>query len=146
MSIIPIIFLALLFGLGPLFGTGGSVTREAVPEPSAAASPVSPAYGSDLTLSPKLVRAMFENRQVLPTCESWDCLQDAAGQQGNGAELALTVTTVEGDPITTYFRVKPGGEYEIFTDNTQDAFRGDPAWTYDVCPIPADVRAGCTGS
>ncbi len=143
MAIIPIIFFALLFGLRSGFGGGGTVTQEAVPEPSAAVSAASPASGSDLRLPPKLVRAMFDNRETLPTCTSWQCLQGAADQEG--AELVRTETTDEGAPVTRYFRVEPGGQYEIFTDNSQDSFRGDPAWTYDVCAVPAEVREGCPG-
>jgi hypothetical protein len=143
MSIIPIIFLVLLFGFGTLGSTESTFESSVEPAPPAA-SPASPGYESDLTFSPKLVRAMFDNRETLPACETWECLEGSV--DGNGAELVQVATTVEGDPITTYYRVKPGGEYEIFTDNSQDSFRGDPAWVYDVCPVPADVRAGCIGS
>lgn len=152
MAIIPIIFLALVFGFGSfLGGSSSTVTEEAVPEPSAAASPVSP---SSVQLPPKLVRSMFKAREELRSCgtltsdsrgeDAWACLQDAA-DAGEGAELVRRATTDEGDPITSYYRVSYG-ELEIFTDNSLDAFRGDPAWTYDVCQVPDDVRSLCPGS
>lgn len=159
MSIIPIIFFALVFGLGGLFSSTSevSVTQEATPElsapsPSAAAIP---GTNGEATMPPKMVRAMFDHRAQLPSCgtiegddrgeAAWQCLQDAADLQSRGGELVRVGMTDEGDPITTYIRVSYGA-MEIYTDNSQDKFRGDPAWTFQACGIPADVRSECTGS
>ena len=156
MPIIPIIFFAIigLFGLG-LGGT--SVTQEATPELSAPtpSEALVPGTTGEAPMSPKMVRSMFEHRNVLPSCgtidaddrgeSAWECLQAAADEIGPGAELARTGITDEGDPITTYLRVSFGA-MEIYTDNSQDRFRGDPAWTFQICQVPDDVRAECTGS
>ena len=138
MAIIPIIFFALLFGFGSIFSSTGEATV------TQQATPVSP---SEVTLPSDGAHALFTTRDALPSCDSWSCLQDAADQGGNGAELVRTSTTSEGDPIRTYYRVKPGGEYEIFTDRSQDKNLGNgPAWSYEVCAVPEDVSHGCTGS
>lgn len=155
MSIIPIIFFALVFGLGGLFSSTSevSVTEEATPElsaPSPSADAI-PGTNGEATM----VKSMFDNRSPLPSCgtiegddrgeAAWQCLQDAADQQGNGAELVRIGITDEGDPIRTYIRVSYGA-MEIYTDNSEDKFRGDPAWTFQACSIPADVRSECTDS
>lgn len=135
MAIIPIIFFALLFGVGSFFG----------PTESSFSTEVTPAIPSSAEAPSKAAHSMFQYREPLPPCDSWQCLQDAVEQQGP-AELVRTETTTEGDPVTTYYRVQPWGELEVFTDNSQDKFRGDPAWTYDVCSVPDDLRQGCPGS
>jgi hypothetical protein len=158
MSIIPIIFFALVFGFGSFFGSSdSSMTQEATPElsaPSASAAAV-PGTTGGISLPPKVVKSMFANRAPLPTCGTiagndrgealWQCLQNAADQQGNGGELVRIGTTSEGDPITTYLRVSYGA-MEIYTDNSQDRLHSEPAWTFQTCPIPDDVRSECTGS
>ena len=138
MSIIPIIFFALLFGFGSIFSSTGeaTVTQEATPMPPSASS-LLPSDGA---------HALFTTREELPGCDSWQCLQHAV-DQGSSAELVRIRTTFEGDRIRTYYRVTPAGRYEIFTDNSQDAYLGNgPAWTYDVCALPDDLRQGCPGS
>jgi hypothetical protein len=156
MSIIPIIFFALVFGLGSFFGSSdSSMTQEASPELSAPAASAVPGTIGGISLPPKVVKSMFENRSQLPTCGTiagndrgqglWQCLQDAADQQGNGGELVRIGTTPQGDRVTTYLRVSYGA-MEIYTDNSQDRLRSEPAWTFETCPVPDDVRSVCTGS
>lgn len=58
--------------------------------------------------------------------EARRCLIDAF-QDGRGAELISTQTTVEGDPITRYIRVHENGTVEIFHDATRDRF-GSGSW------------------
>jgi hypothetical protein len=61
------------------------------------------------------------------------CLLNAF-EQGRPAELAATRPTIEGDPITVYYRVWPAADIavEIFTDSSRDEFRS-AAWTYAEC-------------
>ena len=69
--------------------------------------------------TPAPTPTQFTDRAVLPSCgevelgqgdeipaENLTCLQDAADE---GAELAVTRPTTEGDPVTEYYRVLPGG-------------------------------------
>lgn len=158
MAIIPIIFFALVFGLGSFFGPTESsfeTSVEPAPPAAASASPVTPGTASQVQLPAKLVKQMFDNRQPLAPCgtiqgddrgqQAWTCLQNASDPNAQGAELVRVATTTEGDPITMYYRVAHGA-LEIFTDNSQDRFRGDPAWTFETCMVPDDVRSLCTGS
>ena len=156
MSIIPVLFFALI----ALFGLGGTTTssfsEEVTPAPpvAASASPVVPGTAASAQMPAKLVRSMFKYREELPSCgtieldsrgpDAWSCLQDAA-DSGTGAELTHELQTPEGDPIRVYLRVSHG-QLEIFTDNSQDQVSGDPAWTYQSCLIPDDVRQECAGS
>ena len=72
--------------------------------------------------------------------EAVDCFE-AALSEGTGAELVVVYSTIEGDPITAYYRAVPDGrEVEIFSDNRQDAFRG-VAWHYSHCPDARSVVA-----
>lgn len=127
---------------------GGEGTTPAAPSGAPSSEPAPSAAGT----SP------FPERIPLPACdpvvlaqgevvppEAWDCLNDAAA--ATGAELAVTTPTVEGDPITSYYRVGPGIEgLEVYVDGTKDRF-GDPQhpWTYTSCPqtVDASEPAGC---
>jgi hypothetical protein len=51
---------------------------------------------------------------------------------GRGAELSVTYPTVEGDPITDYYRVTPEGHFEVYSDGTEDRY-GDGRWSYTDC-------------
>ena len=50
------------------------------------------------------------------------CLEDEIG--GGGAELIVTALTVEGDPVTTWFRALPTGGMATWSDVRQDKFAG----------------------
>lgn len=146
MAIIPIIFFALVFGLGGLFSSSSSEAYSSelsITPDSAAASPVTPGTASQVQLPAKLVKQMFGNREPLPTCQTWRCLDDSV--DGNGGELVQRGRSREGDPVTSYFRVT-GGTLVVYTDNHLDPLSGDPAWTYEVCPLPDDLHQGCSGS
>ena len=102
-----------------------------------------PAYQRWLTRDPltscgrhKLVRA--ESVANPPYAK---CLRDAMSA-GEGAEAIVTVTTVEGDPITSYLRVTATGDTEVYLDSTQDKF-GKQAWRYKTC---ADLRVALRSS
>jgi hypothetical protein len=59
------------------------------------------------------------------------CLLDALAA-GRPAELIRTFATIEGDPITEYYRVLGAGRVEVFVDSTQDSF-GSRKWTHLLC-------------
>jgi hypothetical protein len=74
----------------------------------------------------------FEQRARLPSCGRFDvghgrlpadaaeCLQRAVGSP-QGAELAVSRLTDEGDPVVGYLRALPGTDrIEAFTDTTRD--------------------------
>jgi len=80
------------------------------------------------------------NRQPLPSCgeesternvEGRECLFDAF-ESGGGAEFVIRESTMEGDPITSYFRVHENGAVEIFLDATQDRY-GAERWERIRC-------------
>lgn len=80
----------------------------------------------------KLPPLSFLTRDDLTACADVDCLL-AAQAEGTGAELKLTEHTVEGDPISTYYRVTPGRSgVELFIDS-RDGF-GKEGWTHLHCP------------
>ncbi|MFS3128361.1 hypothetical protein ACLM5J_08135 [Nocardioides sp. Bht2] len=60
-----------------------------------------------------------------------DCLRNAL-EDGRAAEAVVTFTTVEGDPVVRYLRVRRNGAVEVFTDSTQDKF-GSRAWEQGTC-------------
>jgi len=48
------------------------------------------------------------------------------------AEFISTRPTIEGDPITSIYRVLPDGSVEVFIDSTQDTF-GSGKWSHATC-------------
>ncbi|HEY6607588.1 MAG TPA: hypothetical protein VI277_00175 [Candidatus Limnocylindria bacterium] len=58
--------------------------------------------------------------------EGRTCLLEAF-EEGRGAELITTQSSVEGDPIVRYIRVHENATVEIFYDATRDRF-GSGAW------------------
>jgi hypothetical protein len=99
------------------------------------------------------VEEQWQERSPLPSCgeitlavgERLDagsrpelaCLE-AARAKGDGAELVAGHGTVEGDPITEYYRVLPEGGAEVFIDATQDKF-GSQRWEYRRCHTPTSA-------
>jgi hypothetical protein len=93
----------------------------------------------------------YENRNDPALAEQrWKnrCLLDAAAE-GRPAQLVLTYMTVEGDPITEYYRVLGPRRVEIFVDATQDPL-GSDQWTHLLCDEVAEdggllyaVAVGC---
>ena len=96
------------------------------------------------------VEDQWQDRSALPSCgeitlamgERLDagsrrevaCLEEARAN-GEGAELVVGHGTVEGDPITEYYRVLPEGGTEVFIDATQDTF-GSRRWEFSRCQAP----------
>ena len=84
----------------------------------------------------------FQQRDPLPACPditleqgeaiegtSAACLEEAGSE---GAELAVVLPTVEGDPIVRFFRVGPDIDgMEIWEDWTRDTFGG--GWHLGLC-------------
>lgn len=98
----------------------------------------------------------FTDREALPSCgelelsqgdeipgENLECLE-GAGEAG--AELAVTRPTTEGDPVTEYYRVLPGGGWEAYIDGSQD--RNGGVWWYTDCPDAETIEdlATCEGA
>jgi hypothetical protein len=113
-----------------------------------AAGPVEP--GSVPTPS------QFTDRTELPSCgelslaqgdeipaENLECLEQAGAE---GAELAVTRPTTEGDPVTEYYRVLPGGGWEAYLDGSMDRYGGQ--WWYTDCPDAETIEdlAACEGA
>lgn len=76
----------------------------------------------------------YENRNEPASAEQRrknECLLDAAAA-GRPAELVITYYTVEGDPITSYYRVVGPRQIEILVDSTRDSF-GAQKWTHELC-------------
>lgn len=84
------------------------------------------------------------NRIPLPSCGEeqagqggpWNegaraCFWEAY-QEHRPAEFISTYPTIEGDPITSIYRVLPDGSVEIFIDSTRDRF-GSGSWLHVSC-------------
>jgi hypothetical protein len=99
------------------------------------------------------VQEQWESRDSLPSCGSLQlgqgesirsdgkheiaCLRRAR-DDGRGAELRVRFPTVEGDPITEYYRVTPEGTTEVYTDATEDE-NSDERWHFAKCAEPETV-------
>jgi hypothetical protein len=75
------------------------------------------------------------------------CLLEAF-EAGRRAKLVVTLSTVEGDPITHYFTVADAGEVEVLIDGTKDAF-GSGGWHASTCTGLSETAGriswtGCT--
>lgn len=104
--------------------------------------------GPDTEISPTAAAApqAFLDREPLESCGEFtleqgeqhpvaasECLNAAMG--AGGAELIVTSPTVEGDPITTWYRALPTGGLETWSDVRQDTFAGEGvSWHYSLCP------------
>jgi len=62
------------------------------------------------------------------------CMRRAL-RHGKGAELTITRTTVEGDPVREYYSLSPQGTLQLYVDSTDDRF-GARKWTVDHCFTP----------
>ena len=105
---------------------------------------------------PRATPQQFQDRESLPSCgevtlaqgdeipdENLACLLDAGEA---GAELAVTRPTTEGDPVTEYYRVLPGGGWQAYIDGTKDRHGGD--WWFTDCPDAKTLEdlATCKGA
>ncbi|MGY1726765.1 hypothetical protein ACI79J_07315 [Geodermatophilus sp. SYSU D01062] len=87
----------------------------------------------------------FTGRAALPSCPVQDLGQGervaadalaclAAGGTAGGAELEVTRPTTEGDPVTGWYRARPGVPgLEVFVDGSRDRF-GTGDWLRLDCP------------
>ncbi|BAX96116.1 hypothetical protein MSTE_00781 [Mycobacteroides stephanolepidis] len=88
----------------------------------------------------------FTDRTPLPSCGSYtfgfnshavpatqkDCM-NVARASGRGGELKIVESTIEGDPVTTYYRVfSPQQQVEIFIDYSGDQF-SNFGWSHFFC-------------
>ena len=113
-----------------------------------ACSPADPAVPSDRDNTSR-PPSEFTSRAIFPSCGStaakdagfsvvdvlpdsaMDCLNRARAQRGAGFQ-STTITT-EGDPITTYYRVRPGtADVEVFVDKSRDPFSSN-GWSHYTC-------------
>jgi hypothetical protein len=102
--------------------------------------------------------AAVANRIPVPPCGSEHSgLADSGNLEGRAcfwtayqehrpAEFISTRPTTEGDPITTIYRVLPGGSVELFIDSTQDTW-GSGKWAHATCrtlspQVGADIDFG----
>jgi hypothetical protein len=98
----------------------------------------------------------FKERTALPSCGkveashgqapsgSAGCLAAAVEGQ-DGAELAVSYLTPEGDPIVLYTRAVPGDPVEVFEDHTRDDL-GRQTWTRSECAgfdVATSRATGC---
>lgn len=108
------------------------------------------------TPEPRGTPQQFVDREPLPSCgevtlsqgdeipdENLACLSEAGAE---GAELAVTRPTTEGDPVTEYYRALPGGGWQAFIDGTKDRYGGD--WWFTDCPDAEAISdlASCQGA
>lgn len=64
-----------------------------------------------------------------------------AFMEGRPAEVVIILTTIEGDPITTIYRTRPGQPIEVFVDSTRDTF-GSGAWETYGCTGLHEIQPG----
>src|SRR5439155_23353744 len=124
-------------------------TGKLVPDLLPAATPPSPTPSL-----PSLAPPAVANRTVLASCGTeraitqqgpWneaarECFWQAYRAQ-RPAEFMSTRLTIEGDPITSIYRVLPGGRVEIFIDSTQDRFAADRGWQRLDCATLVMVQS-----
>jgi hypothetical protein len=96
-------------------------------------------------LSPLNVPAVVRDRPALPSCgqeartqtdglnqEARRCFWDAY-LANRPAEFISTRPTVEGDPITSIYRILAAGSIEVFVDQRQDRY-SKGGWYRLACP------------
>jgi hypothetical protein len=121
-------------------GVGGAGYGSDPPDSASAKDPTSEVIASsrDSATAP----ADFRDRTTLPSCGDFelgqgeslpanavDCLKNAGEE---GAELAFSQPTTEGDPIVYFYRVGPADAgVELFIDGTKDSY-GSGEWTNEV--------------
>jgi len=67
------------------------------------------------------------------------CMEQA-NSAPRGGELVVTYPTLEGDPISMYFRLEPGDDaLQVWEDTSEDKFGGDTDWTRYSCLDVADI-------
>jgi len=154
-----VIALLLMLWLGLFSATGPAEVGEP-PEPTATTPPASeepfPA-GLGPLRTPAEIEQRFLTRYPIAACDvlhlplgspelaepaTYRCLQDAA-DAGEGAELVVLSTDVDGAPAAVYLRVNPEGPMEVFVDR-REGQRG-PGWQYQRCRVPEEITGPCLG-
>ncbi|MBB4855463.1 hypothetical protein HNP40_002865 [Mycobacteroides chelonae] len=83
-------------------------------------------------------------REDLPAAQR-DCMNNARAS-GRGGELTVVQPTIEGHPITTYYRVfSPDQRLEVFVDASTDRY-GSSGWSHFFCrtaPLNYPPDPGC---
>jgi len=99
------------------------------------------------------------DRRRMPSCGAYDAPPDgfrpdspaegrtarecflSAFREGRESELSITVSSIEGDPITTIFRVLGPDDLELFVDASADRFSAVKAY-HQRCTTLAEEGAG----
>lgn len=111
-----------------------------------AGPPAESSTDAQIQPTPGATPQAFLDREPLASCgeftlgqgeqypaDAVECVENAIG--ADGAELIVTIPTVEGDPTTTRFRALPKGGMETWSDVRQDKFAGEGvSWYYGLCP------------
>lgn len=72
------------------------------------------------------------------TSTSLDCAR-AALAAGRTVAVDATSATIEGDPITTHYRVRPTGPIDVWVDSSKDA-HSNRRWSRRTEPCPGEHR------
>ena len=116
-------------GRGPVQVLGDTPTSSSAPatttDPVASRSPLPPC-------------GEYHSQSRPPEADASDgCLLDAF-QSGRPAELIVHRTTIEGDPVDHYYRVREKERVEVIFDGRQDKYGGrlqhDQCWSLTVGP------------
>lgn len=125
-------------------GTSASPTAGATSPTSTEATPVAfPGAPSQVTLRDPLPACGIEQSSGpgnTPNEIVRRCFLEAF-MAGRPAEVVIILTTIEGDPITTIYRTRPGQPIEVFVDSTRDTF-GSGAWETYGCTGLHEIQPG----
>lgn len=105
-------------------------SRDGLPRPD----PRPPPFVRDRVPMPSCGAYTLAHRTELTAAEQamTDCFWQALAA-GRPAELSVTRTGIEGDPVTTLYRALPDrAGVEVLTDATRDSF-GSGRWSRNVC-------------
>ena len=114
---------------------------------------VDPEASDPVTSDPVAVDAIAQQwaeREVYPNCgevslamegdlplqgaKEIACMRRALNE-ARGAELSVTESTYEGDPIRVHYRLTPQGALELYEDSTDDVW-SDHSWSFTECYRP----------
>jgi hypothetical protein len=152
---------ALAGTLGDGSGRGGETGVADDPTPTVTESTGPPVAGLDVPPAPDdPIYVQWTQRVALTSCgvidpgsmfgdlppeekAAWRCL-DQARDTSSGGEVAMSFSTIEGDPIRYWYRVTPAGRFEMYADASEDKF-GSGKWEFYDCELPRILRRGCGG-
>jgi hypothetical protein len=116
---------AFASGCGPLPGDRASETA-ATPQPT------TPAVILDRSRLPSCGQERRTGQAGPVNADGRRCLWEAY-LAGEPAEFVVTQLTVEGDPVTDYWRVLGKGSVELLEDSTKDPWGSGPGWLQVPC-------------